>query len=196
MMKYLYTLIVLLCINQIHFSQNKFDNNSRAKYIFDIAKQVTWPNENNIDTFKVCVLTNDTSLYNVMKTTAENIKLLHNKPIKIIHANNYEQLKPYNIIFFKNDENFDIDKVQKRITCTTLLITENFEFHKTMINFIVLNNLRRYELNMPKLNECGYKLNELFIEGSVKSKADWEKLYKMTDLALQKEKEIVEQQSQ
>ncbi len=194
-MRYLCLLIIQICLFKTLFAQNKFDNNSRAKYIFDIAKQVTWPNENYIDTFIVCLLTTDTSLFNTMKITANNIKLLHNKPIKIIHSYNYDQIKPCNIIFFKNDENFDIDKVQKRLDCSTILVTENFEFHKSMINFIVLNNVRRYELNMPKLIECGYKLNELFVEGSVKSKADWEKLYKKTDLALQKEKEIVEQQS-
>ncbi len=195
MMKYFFTLTIFLLYYYTCLSQNKFDNQSRSRYIFDIAKQVTWPNESSIDTFKICILSRDTALFSVMVSTAEKIGLLHKKPIKIIQSQTIEKIPYCNLIFFKNDEEYDIDKVQKRLDCKTLLITENFEFHKSMINFIVVNNYRRYELNQSKLNECGYKLNELFVEGAVKSKADWEQLYKKTDLALQKEKEIVEQQS-
>ncbi len=196
-MKYtLIFLILWLLFTKCGFSQNKFDNHSRSRYIIDIAKQVTWPNESSIDTFRILLLSSDTGLYRIMIATAQNVGLLHKKPIRVLHAYNYENIRNCEIIFFKNDENFDIDKVQKKLTCSTLLITENFEFHKSMINFIVVNNVRRYELNLSRLNECGYKLTELFVEGSVKSKADWEQLYKKTDLALQKEKEIVEQQNQ
>ncbi|MCX7862031.1 MAG: YfiR/HmsC family protein [Bacteroidales bacterium] len=189
-------IFILIIVTVVTFSQNKFDNYSRARYIFDIAKQVTWPNESTIDTFRIFLLTSDTALNRIMKTTASNLGLLHKKPIMIYGSSKYDDITSCEIIFFKNDEDYDIDKVKKKITCTTLMITENFEFHKSMINFIVINNIRRYELNMSKLTECGYKLTELFIEGSVKSKADWEQLYKKTDLALQKEKEIVEQQNQ
>lgn len=189
-------LISLVLFAECGFSQNKFDNHSRARYIIDIAKQVTWPNESSVDTFRILVLSSDTGLYRIMISTAQNIGLLHKKPIQVFHTYSYENIRNCEIIFFKNDENYDIDKVQKKLNCSTLMITENFEFHKSMINFIVVNNVRRYELNLSRLNECGYKLTELFIEGSVKSKADWEQLYKKTDLALQKEKEIVEQQNQ
>jgi len=178
------------------YPQTKFDNKSRAKYIFDIAKQVKWPNQELIDTFKLCLLTQDTNLITVIKNTAENSKYLHNKPIKILHITNYKIIPPCEIIFFNKDENYDIDRVKINLSCKTLLITENYEFHKSMINFIVVNNVKRYELNLSKLQECGFVLNDLFIEGRVKSQADWEQLYKKTDLALQKEKEIVDQQSE
>lgn len=196
-MKFVFYLFVFVVIVITGFSQTKFDNKSRAKFIFDIAKQVTWPNEATIDTFKLCVLTNDVELFEQLSKLAKIQLTLHKKPVKVLSTNEITNIPECQLLFFKHDENYDIYKVSKNLKLNnTLLVTENFDFHKSMINFLVVDNRKRYEVNLKKLHENGFKVTELFAEGAVKSQTDWEQLYKLTDIALQKQKEIVEQQNQ
>lgn len=187
---------IYIFTTQALFSQQEFDNPSRAIWILDIAKYIVWPNEKQIDTFKLCILSNDTNLIHSVMQTAQKRKLLHNKPIKILHTNNYIQIPACQLIFFNKNEHYDIDKVLKYTeNKKVLIVTENFEFHKSMVNFIVINNHKSYEVNIAKLTENGFQANELFVAGAVTSKADWEVIYKETDKELQKEKEIVEKQN-
>jgi len=177
-------------------SQQSFDDKKRAEAIFAISKYVTWPNDKEIDTFKIAVLDSNNSLELELKKLTETQKLLHNKPIQIIRFSSIEEINNCVTIFANNNNGFDIDKILKKISGKhTLLITENYPFHKSMINYIIVKNIRRYELNEPKLKEEGFILNELFVAGAVKTQADWELLYKQTDVQLQKEKEIVEAQN-
>ncbi|NSW46065.1 MAG: DUF4154 domain-containing protein [Bacteroidales bacterium] len=188
-------IVVILGASKL-LAQQQFDNPSRSIWLLDIAKYVTWPNEKQIDTFKICILSNDTNLVQHIKIEAQKRKLLHNKPMKILHSNNYTTIPNCNLLFFNKNENYDIDKIYKIVTNpNVLIVTENYEFHKSMINFIVVNNRKSYEVNISKLQENGFTANELFVAGAIKSKADWEVIYKQTDKELQKEKEIVEQQS-
>lgn len=198
MNKYLFILsVVLIFLHQKLFSQQEFDNPSRAIWILDIAKYIVWPNEKQIDTFKLCILSNDTNLISAVKNTAQKRKLLHNKPMKVLQINDYTHIPNCNLLFFNKNEHYDIDKVSKYYENRKILIvTENYEFHKSMVNFIVINNRKSYEVNIAKLTENGFQANELFVAGAVTSKADWEVIYKQTDKELQKEKEIVEQQNQ
>ena len=198
MNKYFLALTFLfIFLNQRIFSQQEFDNPSRAVWILDIAKYIVWPNEKQIDTFKLCILSNDTNLITAIKNMAQKRKLLHNKPMKVLHTHDYTQLPNCDLLFFNKNEHYDIDKVSKYYENKKILIvTENYEFHKSMVNFIVIKNRKSYEVNLSKLTENGFQANELFVAGAVTSKADWEVIYKQTDKELQKEKESVEQQNQ
>lgn len=195
-MRFLFYFFIFFIFGLTGFSQTKFDNASRAKYIFDIAKQVTWPNEVAIDTFRLCVLTKDTGLTGQLTKVAKAQLTLHKKPVKVLSTSQITNIPDGQLLFFNHDENYDIDRICKNLNSNVLIITENFEFHKSMINFLVAENRKRYELNLQKLQEHGFKVSELFAEGAVKSKTDWEQLYKQTDIALQKEKDIVDQQNQ
>ncbi len=189
-------IIHLLLLSFLAISQQSFDDKKRAEAIFAISKYVTWPNDKEIDTFKIALIDSNNSLENALKTLVQTQTLLHNKPIQIIRFSSVEEINNCVTIFANNNNGFDIDKILKKISGKhTLLITENYPFHKSMINYIIVKNIRRYELNEPKLKEEGFILNELFVAGAVKSQADWETLYKQTDIQLQKEKEIVEAQN-
>ena len=178
------------------FAQQKFDDKTRAIFIFDIVKYITWPNEANIDTFKIAVLDQSPNLEEEMKKVALQRIQVHKKPIKVIRFQSIESIQNCDAIFANNENGYDIDKILKKISGKNILLaTENYAFHKSMINFIVVKNMQSYEVNEAKLKEVGFKISSLFFEGSVKTQADWEKIYQQTDVQLQKEKEIVEVQN-
>lgn len=189
-------IILLLFVGFVVKSQQSFDDKKRAEAIIAISKYVTWPNDKEIDTFKIAVLDPNNLLEKELINLIQTQTLLHNKPIKIIRFSSVDEIDNCVTIFANNNNGFDIDKILKKISGKhVLLITENYPFHKSMINYIIVKNIRRYELNEPKLKEEGFILNELFSAGAVKTQADWELLYKQTDVQLQKEKEVVEAQN-
>ncbi len=191
-----YFIIILTFLSVSGFAQQKFDDKSRAIFIFDIVKYITWSNEASIDTFCVGVLDKNNNLEEELKKVAVIRIQVHKKPIKVVRFETIESIENCNTVFVNNESGFDIDKILKKIAGKPILLaTENFSFHKSMVNFIIVNNIQRYEVNEPKLQEEGFIVYDLFAAGAVKSKADWEKLYKQTDVQLQKEKEIVEAQN-
>jgi len=189
-------IILLLFVGLFAKSQQKFDDKTRAIFIFDIIKYITWANEAAIDTFCVGVLDNKNSLEEELKKVAAIRLQVHKKPIKVIRFQSIESIDNCNTVFVNNESGFDIDKILKKISGKPILLaTENFPFHKSMVNFVVVKNMQSYEVNEAKLKEIGFNISSLFFEGSVKTQADWEKLYSQTDVQLQKEKEIVEAQN-
>jgi len=172
-----------------------FDNKSRAIYILDIAKYIEWPETNDADFFRVGVLEHDSALYHSMLDEAVKRKELHNKKIAIRYFEHEDSIKNVDIIFFKKQDGFDISKVFEMIGGKpVLMITEGYPYHMSMINFIVINGRKNYEVNKNKMTAAGLKPVELFVLSGVKSEADWSKLYEESVIKLAQEQRIVTSQ--
>jgi len=152
----LLVIIPLILLSLFSFPQQNFDDKKRAKAIFAIAKHVTWPNENVIDTFKIAVLDPNNFLEQELINLANANTLLHNKPIKIIRFYSVDEINNCLVLFANNDNGFDIDKILKKISGKhTLLITENYPFHKSMVNYIIVKELDNMNLMKLKLKKKG-----------------------------------------
>ena len=57
------------------------------------------------------------------------------------------------MLFLDNATQVDIHKFKKIANTNTLLVTENFPFNKSMINFIAVNGKRNYEINEQMLTK-------------------------------------------
>jgi len=192
---FLAIIISLLFIKKPLFAQNSFDNKSRAIYILDISKYVKWENIAEIKTFKIGVLDPDEELYKELVKDANERITLQDKPIKIVHFKSFDEITKTQVLFLNKRSGFDINLVLNKIRGNhTLLISENYQFHKSMINFIVVEKRKRYELNLKKLESEGLSVSNLFIASAVTKEADWEKLYEQTERELEEEKIIVAKQ--
>ena len=76
----------------------------------------------------------------------------------------------------------------------TLIISEGYQFNESMLNFVVVDNKPKFQVFEQKMNEEGLHVNELFLEQAVKTREDWEELFKITEVALEEEKEVVREQ--
>ena len=120
------------------YSQVDSDNQNdgfRAMWIFNIAENVIWPNEDTISTFTIGVLSRSSSVYDELVILNKTIK---NKPVKIIHFNRVKQIVPTNILYLGFDKNIDIFRVNDIIKNTnTLLITDRIdEADNFMVNIL------------------------------------------------------------
>ncbi|MCK5856413.1 MAG: DUF4154 domain-containing protein [Bacteroidales bacterium] len=194
-----YTLLFIL-IFSLHFglkAQNivEFDNESRAIYILDIAKYISWPKTNDAENFRVGVLEQDSALFHSMQLEASERGLLHNKNISVHMFSHEDNIRNVDIIFFKKIDNFDISKVFEMIGGKpVLMITEGYPYHMSMINFIVIDGHKNYEVNKNKMTAAGLTPIELFVLSGVKSEADWSRLYEESVIKLAQEQRIVSSQ--
>lgn len=196
--KLLFSLVLLLMTNPgfIMAQKGGFTDSSRAIFIMDISKSIYWPSSVTLPDFTIGVLGKDEMLIKALEHEAEKRKTIHGKPIKITAFHAISEIKNIHAIFINKKNGTDIDLVLNHISGKNiLLISENYEFHKSMINFIVVKNKQKFEANEKRLLDAGFKVPEIFLVLAVKTKADWEKLYEQTEFLLKKEQEIVKTQN-
>lgn len=176
-------------------AQGAFDNHSRAIYILDISKYITWPKTDNPFYFRVGILDEDTLLYQAMLKETQRRDTIHGKEIQVRRFENEVDIKDIDLLFFRKADGYDIDKVFEMIGGKPiLLITEGYPYHSSMVNFIVVNGRKRYEVNEAKINAAGLKTLDLFVLSGVKSSADWANLYEKSVVDLAKERRTVTSQ--
>jgi serine phosphatase RsbU (regulator of sigma subunit) len=172
-----------------------FDDKSRAIYILDIAKYIEWPDTIQSTYFRVGILAHDSALFRNMVVEAAGRDSLHGKPIRVYLFTHEDAIHNVDIIFFKKTDGFDISKVFEMIGGKpVLMITEGYPYHMSMINFIVLNGRKKYEVNKNKMLAAGLRPVELFVLSGVKSEADWSKLYEESVIKLAEEQRVVTSQ--
>ncbi len=173
-----------------------FDNSIRALYILDISKYVEW--DDNIQSkadFIIGILGTDTDFYWELFNMAKTRQFIQNKPIKILLFRDINNIEKSQVLYVNIREGFKIKQVlDKTKGNNTLVISEGYEFQESMLNFIVVGGQPRFEVNEQRLNEEKLKVSQLFLAQAVKTREDWEELYKVTDVALTEEKVITRQQ--
>lgn len=191
--KFFFVIIAFLTAPVAVFTQ-AYTNADRANYIIDIAQYVTWANEKEIDIYTIGLLDRDSVLYHKFVEIAAH-RNIQGKPIKIRLFDNIQDIRNCQMVFLHRQTGFDIDMTYNHISGTnTLLISENFPFHKSMINFIVLDDRKRFEMNNKRMSAEGFTTTVTFAAMAVKTELDWYSIYKETEKELLQQKEKVEEQ--
>lgn len=195
-MRKLIILVLLAIVPATLFSQQGFDNRSRAVYIFDIAKFVDYGDA--LDTmaiFRVGVLTKDMDLWQKMGDLARTRTEIQGKPAVVVVFRDESKIEYTNVLFVANNDDFSLKKVKDAISWKkTLLITEGAKFGESMFNFVVVDNSPRFEINEVAMEEAGLSVPRPVVAMAIKSAEDWEALYEVTNEELDKQLELVKQQ--
>ncbi|MFO7755894.1 MAG: YfiR family protein [Bacteroidales bacterium] len=138
------------------YAQEGFDNRTRSLYIFDIARYVDYGEA--LDTmalFRVGVLSKDYDLYREMSNLAKTRREIQGVPVNIVVFRKENRIEYTNVLYVSKDQDFNLDRVKRMIEGKkTLLITEGYEFGKSMFNFIVVNGQPKFEINEEELEEA------------------------------------------
>ncbi|MGM0463235.1 MAG: YfiR/HmsC family protein [Bacteroidota bacterium] len=178
------------------YAQEGFDNRTRALYIFDIARYVDYGEA--LDTmalFRVGVLSKDSELYWEMGNLAKTRREIQGVPVNIVVFRDENRIEYTNVLYVSKDQDFNLDRVKRMIEGKkTLLITEGYEFGKSMFNFIVVNGQPKFEINEEELDAAGLSIPSTLLHQAVKTREDWEELYDVTSEELDRQLEVVRQQ--
>ncbi len=164
----------------------------RALWVYTIAENVIWPDENKIDTFTIGVYTRLNNLYKQIKENARPVK---GKPVKVIHFTRLKKITPTNILVVGSDKNLDIYKINAIIKDNpTLIITDRLDDPDNyMVNIRPFNvGSKRININKDNINAHHLKVTETLIYhgGSEKELKD---LYQKQKEELEKQKAEIEE---
>ena len=181
-------------INAQHFSEAKI----KTAYVVQFIQNILWPNENELDTFHVSIISNNEVYINEF-VELSGMKSLKNKPISLFVNNSIESLtEPFpQVIFVDSEFNENIKTLFNRVgKSPTLIITDNAQNKElVMINFTYSDTQRRrisFELNSLAIEEDHNLsvLPRLMLLGG--SKIDVAELYLKQEQVLETEREKVE----
>lgn len=197
-MKPLYVLFVLvfLFVMEASFSQEGFDNRTRAVYILDIAKYVEYDDDIQYHAdFRIAVLDKDQDFFFELSDMAKTRKFIQEKPIKVMRFREIEDIEKCHILYVNHEDGYDIKKVLKASKGNnTLVISEGYKFHESMFNFITVEGKPRFEINEELMKEEKLSVPDGLLAMSIKTREDWENVAKETGIELDQEKEITAQQ--
>ncbi len=190
------SLFILSLSLNVLFAQG-FTDQTRALYIMDISKYVQWPDEvmESSEYFTIGVLTNKEDLFYELDAIAKNRKTIQDKEIRLLFFREINMIEPTRVLYVNNNEDYKIEKVLEKIKGNhTLLMGEEYEFRQSMMNFVVINDSPRFEVNESLLNSEGMSVKPIFLAQAVKTREDWEELFTVTEVELVEEKVITEEQ--
>jgi len=169
---------------------------TRSLFILDIAKYIEYDDEIQLHSdFKIGVMGRNTDFYWELYEMAKTRKFIQEKPVKVLMYPELDNIEKCHILYVNNSEGFKMKEVLERTRGNnTLVISEGYAFNESMINFVMAERTPRFELHEEKLNMEGLQVNELFREQAIKTREDWEALFIVTDIALEHEKEVVQEQ--
>lgn len=180
-------------------AQGISDEKIKAAYTYQFAQNIVWPNEQNLDTFRISVLSDNQNLIREFKEISK-VKQLKNKPIAIYQVLQGASVKAKqpNILYIDKKLNETLPNIfQESINKSILLITEECDLKESvMINFIYLDNEKSkisFEVNKNTI-EKNHNLSilpRLLLLGG--SRLDVANLYEKQEEKLKDEQEKVEQ---
>ena len=186
----------LLCQFHVLHAQVEMNDATRSLFILDIAKYIEYDDEIQLHSdFKIGVMGRNTDFYWELYEMAKTRKFIQEKPIKVLMYPELDNIEKCHILYVNISEGFKMKEVLERTRGNnTLVISEGYAFNESMINFVMAEGTPRFELHEEKLNMEGLQVNELFREQAIKTREDWEALFIETDIALEHEKEVVQEQ--
>ncbi|MFT6390062.1 MAG: signal transduction histidine kinase [Cellvibrionaceae bacterium] len=160
-------ILTLLFYSHAPYAQPVNKEKLIVSYSYNFAKNIEWPQEQNIKTFTIALFeVDDTALINEFLKLKNRIRV-KNSPVRIIQTKNPQALLSANMVYMGNNEK--IGEIQNLIRNTPiLLVTSNAQNQRlVMINlFRDQNDAIKFEVNKANLINNQLKaLPELILLG-------------------------------
>ncbi|MBI5324279.1 MAG: DUF4154 domain-containing protein [Ignavibacteriae bacterium] len=180
-------LLVTILICLITF--RSFGQTDKAKviaaYINNFARFITWPNENQLDSFRIGIFTNNIDLIKEFDDYSKK-RRIKEKPISLTIFKTYPSHFNFQILMLSEDNSNYITQIYDAIEGkSTLLISENYKDQRNiMINFIKTSQ-EQLSFEVNKANVINQKLSidpEILLSGG--TEIDVASLYRKSQFNL------------
>ena len=148
----------------------------KGLFINQIAKDVTWPKGYIKDTLKIAIL-NENDLSSILKKISKkHVYGPDSIPIEIYDINNLDDIQAYHVLYVNYKSGYDPERLFRAIEdLKTLLITENYDYGTTMINFLTNKSRIKFELNLATIEAKKMVLANRIIDNAEKgTEEDWQ----------------------
>jgi len=173
-----------------------FSDDNRAKYICGFIRQITWPQKETRLT--IGVLESNTQFSDELRRQAipDNLR---DKTLTVVSLKSLKNLPQLNLLYVNKNWNPNVQIDSLMAVAETkgfLLISESALFRESMINFVAVEGQTYYEVNEQALQKAGFTYMSVLPFAAVKTKEDWEALFKATKQELDELKLDYEQLKQ
>ncbi len=154
---------ILICSYFTSYSQLK-PAELKANWIYIIGENVTFPNQDSIDTINVAVYGKNSEVFFALKKLSQK-KLMQNKTVKAVNVSRISQLTGYNIVYVDQSKNDFIESIYNKIHRTqTLLITYQIKNQKFfMINLLLKGVKEQFQIQSSNLYDEKIVANDKLI---------------------------------
>ena len=177
---YKLSLLIFLsvCVNKYPVAQEPGIAEIKAALIINFPYYIEYPNEDSINVFKIGIFGNDPVILNELMRITKS-KERNGKPVLIVKFDELPEITKTQLLYVIKKRNSDIEEIKGKIgKNNTLLITDSYDYNKSMINIVYKDNKIRYEINedniaikdikvaprLIALAKTGTELKQLYIE--------------------------------
>jgi len=142
----------------------------KSEYTILLAGYISWPDEEDIDTFKIGVLASH-SVYTQISLKSE-VQTLKGKPFRVSYFKSKRDLRPVNILYIDEKKNNSLKKIVNQFReQPVLIVTDSLNNpDMTMINLLGMNlgGDKPFQLNKINIDNAGLKVSPkiLFVGGN------------------------------
>lgn len=185
--RYKFPLIyLLLFISFSIYSQNNGAKNAspqtiskiKTAFIYNFTKYITWPDENKIESFKICVMSSEELSKNL--TALANIKKFRDRiPIEVIYCKSIEEIADCQMLIINGSENGNLWGTYSKIRGKgVLMVAENLiDYKKSIISFVETDGRMKFIINKTKINESKLIVKPSLYALAITKEDDWKNIF-------------------
>ena len=168
-------LFLVVFIANTTIAQEEISNpKKQATFIYNFFKYVEWSNYNELTSFNVGVMGDENNLVFDELVTIAKTEKAKELPIKIKRLNDLSQLENIQLLYFDKAASLKFEAIYAAIANKhILLVSKDYPYGKSMINFIMDGDKVQYELNEKKCEAAGLKVSKILTVVAVKSEKEW-----------------------
>ena len=199
-LKFVKLLLIFLFSFQLGASfgqQNEIAAKMKRGFISNFYKYVEWPEAAIRDSFCIGILQNKTIAEEIKTVTKNNVYGEKKIPFKVVELNNLDRLSEFNMVYVDNQSGYSAKRLFDAIgENPVLLITENYGYNETMINFIIKDSRIKYQVNLSTMEPRNLVADNQVLQTAFKGESeDWNKQLFSLRLKLNQEKDVNKQLS-
>lgn len=180
---YLITLCVFISnslLSQSTLTATDAQNKARLKtaYIFKFTNYVTWPNEDKMSEFVICVISSE-EMSKWLKALTNIAKFRNKIPIKVIYCKTVNDIKSCQMLVIDGAKNDNIWSVYSKIRGkSVLMVAENLvDYKKSMISFAEINGRIKFIINKAKMDESNLVVNDYLYKAAIVKEGEWKSIF-------------------
>ncbi|MBN1118022.1 MAG: DUF4154 domain-containing protein [Bacteroidales bacterium] len=180
----------------------------KVDFIVLASNKIYYPLNDTSQFYKIGIYGRNTStnkIYKALKSRSPGLNI-QNKPVRVFHFRRTNIIEPVDIFYVNGESKIRISDIDENLgDYPYVIITENFPYGTSMLNFAInQNNNLHFEMQPDAIWGKGGKIDNKFLNASnrVLSESNWEKILQATSYQLEQEilkserqKEIIEQQT-
>lgn len=168
-----WAVVLVFAVSLFAFAQNNKPNEYQVKaaYLYNFGKFVSWPasfTPPNKDSFAICILGQD-PFGTALESTVAGEKV-GGKPVEVLRISKKQEAASCRVLFISSSERDRLDEVLVDFAPANILTVSdmpNFTSRGGIIQFVVIDNKIRFEVNLSAAERSNLNLSSELLKVAV-----------------------------